>query len=173
MKNIVLCGFMGSGKSKIGVALATKLNMKFVDTDEVIQEQENLKISEIFKNFGEEYFRNLETKLIEKLSDEEGMVIALGGGLAANPKNHVFLKKCGKIVLLDCGIEETLKRISGDKTRPLTAGGAEDIIKRYNERRPVYKSIAHIVIDSSGEVNETLNALISKISGGKHEKNYS
>lgn len=164
---------MGSGKSVIGKKLAVTLNLKFVDTDELIEKGENLKISEIFKTYGEEYFRNLETKLIENLSCESGMVVALGGGLAANPKNHIFLKKCGKIILLDCGIEETLKRISGDKSRPLTAGGKEDIIKRYNERKPIYESIADIIIDSSGEVSKTLNSLINEISGGENEKNYS
>ena len=169
MNNIVLCGFMGSGKSVIGKELAAKLNLKFVDTDELIQKEENLKISEIFKIHGEEYFRNLETSLIEKLSYQSGTVISLGGGLAANPKNHEFLKKCGTIVLLDCGIEETLKRISGDQSRPLTAGGKEDIIKRYNERSPIYKGIADIVVDSSGEISKTLNSLLGKISGGKNE----
>ena len=162
---------MGSGKSVIGKELAAILDMKFVDTDDIIEKEENLKIPKIFELYGEEYFRNLETKLIEKLSCQNGMVISLGGGLAANPENHKFLKNCGRVVLLDCGIEETLKRISGDKNRPLTAGGKEDIIARYNKRKPVYKSIADIVIDSSGEVLDTLNSLISEISGGKNEKN--
>ena len=163
-KNIVLCGFMGSGKSTIGKALAETLNMEFVDTDVLIEEKEGMKISQIFEKFGEKHFRELETKVIEKLSQEEGRVIALGGGLAANPDNHKFLKKCGKIVLLNCEIEETLKRILGDKSRPLTALGKEDIINRYNGRLPIYKSIADITVDSSGKSSKTLERLLEELS---------
>ena len=159
-KNIVLCGFMGCGKSTIGKALAEKLNLEFIDTDALIEENEGMKISEIFEKYGEKYFRECETKLIEKLSNEEGRIIALGGGLAANSENHKFLKNSGKIVFLNCSIEETLKRILGDKTRPLTALGKEDIIKRYNCRLPIYKSIADITVDSSDECSKTLESLL-------------
>lgn len=163
MKNIILCGFMGSGKSTIGKALAESLNMEFVDTDVLIEENEGMKIFQIFEKFGEKYFRECETKLIEKLSQEEGRVIALGGGLAANPDNHKFLKNCGKIVLLNCEIEETLKRILGDKTRPLTALGKEDIINRYNLRLPIYESIADVIVDSTGESDKTLESLLEEL----------
>ena len=160
MKNIVLCGFMGSGKSTIGKALAEALNLEFIDTDTLIEEIEGMTISQIFEKFGEKHFRMLETKLIQKLCKEEGRVIALGGGLAANTDNHKFLKESGKIVFLNCEIEETLRRISGDKTRPLTTLGKEDIIKRYNERLPIYKSIADITVDSTGESRKTLESLL-------------
>ena len=163
MKNIVLCGFMGCGKSTIRKALAEKLNMEFIDTDITIEENEDMKISEIFEKFGEKHFRALETKLIEKLSKEEGRIIALGGGLAANPDNHCFLKKCGKIIFLNCEIEETLRRIMGDKSRPLTALGKEDIIKRYNSRLPIYKSIADITVNSTGESDKTLGRLLEEL----------
>lgn len=159
-KNIVLCGFMGSGKSTIGKALAEKLNLEFIDTDTLIEENEGMKISQIFEKYGEKYFRECETKLIEKLSQGKGRVIALGGGLAANSENHKFLKNSGKIVFLNCSIEETLKRILGDTTRPLTVLGKEDIIKRYNERLPIYKSIADVTVDSTGNVRKTLESLL-------------
>ncbi len=162
-KNIVLCGFMGCGKSTVGKGLAEKLNMEFVDTDTEIEENEGMKISQIFESFGEKHFRELETKLIEKLSQEEGRVIALGGGLAANPENHCFLKKCGKIVFLNCEIEETLRRISGDKSRPLTALGSEDIISRYNQRLPIYRSISDITVDSTGESHKTLESILEEL----------
>lgn len=160
MNNIVLCGFMGCGKSTIGKALAEKLNMEFVDTDAKIEESQGIKISQIFEKFGEKFFRELETKLIQKLSQEDGRVIALGGGLAANLQNHKYLKECGKIIFLNCEIEETFKRILGDKTRPLTALGKEEIIKLYNERLPIYKSIADITVDSSSKSDKTLESLL-------------
>lgn len=163
MKNIILCGFMGCGKTTLAKRLSQKLNMELIDTDEEIIKAEGKPISEIFAQNGEDYFRNLETELIKKLSTEKGRVISLGGGLAANKNNHPYLKAAGTVVLLDCGIETTLKRISGDKTRPLTAGGKQDIINRYNARKPIYESVADIVINSSKSKGKTLNETLEKL----------
>ncbi|MBQ9769489.1 MAG: shikimate kinase [Clostridia bacterium] len=156
MKNIILCGFMGSGKSTLAKGLSEALCMPLIDTDEEIVRRQGRTIAEIFACDGEAFFRSLETELIKELSEKEGYIISLGGGLAVNEKNHPYLKAAGRLILLDCGIEETLRRISGDKTRPLTAGGEEDIIARYNYRKPIYESVADIVIDSSASADKTL-----------------
>jgi len=156
MKNIILCGFMGSGKSTLAKGLSETLGMPLIDTDEEIVRRQGRTIAEIFASDGEAFFRSLETELIKELSEKEGYIISLGGGLAVNEKNHPYLKAAGRLILLDCGIEETLRRISGDKTRPLTAGGEEDIIARYNYRKPIYESVADIVIDSSASADKTL-----------------
>jgi len=156
MKNIILCGFMGSGKSTLAKGLSETLGMPLIDTDEEIVRRQGRTIAEIFASDGEAFFRSLETELIKELSEKEGYIISLGGGLAVNEKNHPYLKAAGRLILLDCGIEETLRRISGDKTRPLTAGGEEDIIARYNCRKPIYESVADIVIDSSASADKTL-----------------
>ena len=156
MKNIILCGFMGSGKSTLAKGLSEALGMPLIDTDEEIVRRQGRTIAEIFACDGEAFFRSLETELIKELSKKEGYIISLGGGLAVNEKNHPYLKAAGRLILLDCGIEETLRRISGDKTRPLTAGGEEDIIARYNYRKPIYESVADIVIDSSASADKTL-----------------
>ena len=156
MKNIILCGFMGSGKSTLAKGLSEALGMPLIDTDEEIVRRQGRTIAEIFASDGEAFFRSLETELIKELSEKEGYIISLGGGLAVNEKNHPYLKAAGRLILLDCGIEETLRRISGDKTRPLTAGGEEDIIARYNYRKPIYESVADIVIDSSASADKTL-----------------
>lgn len=155
---------MGCGKTTLAKKLAEKLNMELIDTDQEIVKAEGKPISEIFAQNGEEYFRNLETNLIKKLSAEQGRVISLGGGLAANPKNHPYLKEAGTVILLDCGIKTTLKRISGDKTRPLTAGGKQDIINRYNARKPVYELVADIVVNSAQSKAKTLNETLEKLS---------
>ncbi len=163
MKSIILCGFMGSGKTAIGKLLSERKGLHFFDTDELIVEKTGMAISDIFSHHGETYFRSLETETIKEFIGSENCVISLGGGLAANEANHPYLKEAGYIVLLDCTIEETLRRISGDKTRPLTAGGSEDIIRRYNFRKPIYESVADAVVDSSGTTEETYKKLLSAL----------
>lgn len=156
MENIILCGFMGCGKTTLAKGLASELNMPLIDTDEEIVKRQGRTIAEIFEAEGEPFFRTLETALIEELSATEGKIISVGGGLAANRANHPYLKRAGKVILLDCGIEETLARILGDKARPLTADGRESLIARYNERKPIYEEVADIIIDSSGGKERTL-----------------
>ncbi len=163
MKNIILCGFMGCGKTTLAKALSRELGFTLVDTDQEIVKAQGRSIADIFATDGEQYFRSLETELIKSLADSRGNIISLGGGLAANSVNHPYLKKAGKVILLDCGIEETLKRISGDPTRPLTAGGREDIIARYKARKPLYLSVADAVIDSSGGKKATLGLALKII----------
>ncbi len=161
MRNIILCGFMGSGKTSVGKILAQKLGLAFYDTDLLIEKNTKMSIPEIFEKLGESYFRELETKTVKSFLDTENNVIALGGGLAANTENHSILKNIGFVILLDCGIEKTLERISGDKNRPLTMGGKEDIIKRYSLRNPIYRSVADIIVDSRGEAQKTAENIIS------------
>lgn len=160
MRNIILCGFMGCGKTTLAKSLAQNYGMELIDTDEEIVKAEGRPIAEIFYADGEPYFRELETKLIKKLAERNNCVISLGGGLAANEKNHPYLKKAGIVILLDCGIEQTLRRITGDKTRPLTAGGKEDIKKRYYARLPLYKAVADATVDSSKSRRKTLENAI-------------
>lgn len=159
--NIILCGFMGCGKTTLGERLSKHFGMELVDTDAEIVKRENRTIANIFETDGEQYFRNLETELIKELSLKENLIISLGGGLAANEVNHPYLKTAGKVILLDCGIDETLKRISGDNTRPLTKGGREDIINRYNTRKPIYSKVADAVIDTSKDIESVVLEAIS------------
>lgn len=152
---------MGSGKTTLGESLAEHFGMELIDTDKEIEKRENRSIADIFSSEGEAYFRGLETELIKELKNRENLIISLGGGLAANRANHPYLKEAGRVILLECSVEETLRRISGDATRPLTAGGREDIVERYNKRKPIYEEVADIVVDSSGDINRTFNAVIS------------
>lgn len=163
MNNLILCGFMGSGKTTLGEGLADHFGMELIDTDKEIVKRENRSITDIFETDGEPYFRRLETELIKELSQKDNLIISLGGGLAANKVNHPYLKAAGKVILLDCGIEVTLKRIMGDASRPLTKNGEEDIIKRYNFRKPIYEAVADIIIDSSFSPEKTLKTAITAI----------
>ena len=164
MNNLILCGFMGSGKTTLAEGLAEHFGMSLIDTDKEIEKRENKTVAEIFEAEGEPYFRRLETELIRELSAKKNLVISLGGGLAANRENHPYLKAAGKVIVLQCGIEETLNRIKGDKTRPLTQNGEEDIIARYNLRKPIYQEVADITVDSSFSPEKTLKVAISAIS---------
>lgn len=161
MNNLILCGFMGSGKTTLGKKLSEHFGMKLIDTDTEIEKRENRTIAEIFESDGEAYFRGLETELIKELANKDNLIISLGGGLAANKENHPHLKKLGKVILLDCGIEETLKRIENDPTRPLTKNGREDIIARYNIRKPIYEEVADVIVDSSLSIDKLFNVIIN------------
>ena len=163
MKNIVLCGFMGCGKTTLAKRLAKSFNMNLIDTDEEIARAEGKTIAEIFEIDGEPYFRALETELIKRIAKEENCVVSLGGGIAANEKNHQYLKEIGTIVLLDCGLHNTIKRILGDKRRPLAQNGAEDIKQRYNARMPIYKAVADVIIDSSKGKGQTFKNVVQAL----------
>ena len=101
MKNIVLTGFMASGKSSVGKILAEKLNIKFIDTDILIEQKLNKKISDIFKENGEQYFRQQETKVVEEISNLTSCLISCGGGVVLNKYNIELLRKNGIVAKLN------------------------------------------------------------------------
>lgn len=119
MKNIVLTGFMGTGKSTVGALLAKKLGRKFIDSDEAIVEREGRNIPEIFAADGEEYFRRIEADVIRGLSELSGCIIATGGGVVLNPENIKALRKNGVVINLSASAETIYKRTSKSNTRPL------------------------------------------------------
>lgn len=150
-KNIVLCGFMGCGKSTIGNLLSRKMGMAFVDLDKYIEKKENKTVSEIFADSGEEYFRELEREASKELSEKKGVVIASGGGTLTFPENVEVLKKSGVIVLLDIPVEVVSERLKNDTTRPLLARPDKEEAMRelYNKRLPLYRAAADVVIDAN------------------------
>lgn len=118
--NIILTGFMGTGKTTIGQMLAIKIGYQFVDTDARIEQQIGQTIAELFQTKGEATFRKLEAELVEELARQEGLVIATGGGLVLNPENVAALEITGKIICLTASAEEILARISNQPgVRPL------------------------------------------------------
>lgn len=146
MKNIVLCGFMGCGKTTVGRALAGILGMQFIDMDEYIEQQAGMKVSEIFSSQGESAFRALETKAATELSEKENLVISTGGGAVLSPKNVEAFRSGGLILLLDVPLEVVRSRLEGDTTRPLLNRPDKDeaMLSLYESRLPLYRAAADL-----------------------------
>ena len=156
---LVLIGFMGSGKTSVGSVLAKKLGMDCVDTDKYIEAGTGKKISDIFAESGEEYFRKLETASIDNLADDSaGRVICCGGGTPLLEKNVKILKRMGKVIWLDVSPETVLERLKDDTTRPLLQReDKETAVKELMESRyEKYRAAADIIIKVDGKTPEKI-----------------
>lgn len=141
-KNIILTGFMGTGKTTLGRLLAEQIGYKFIDTDALIEERIGQTIADLFQAQGEAAFRKLEAELVKELAQQEGLVIATGGGLVLNPKNVAALNKTGKIICLTASPEEILARISKQQdVRPLLQekDPQAKIIELLQQRATIYQ----------------------------------
>ena len=118
-KNIILCGFMGCGKTTVGKNLQKRSGMHMIDTDAYIEKNQGMKISEIFDRYGEAYFRDLEYDACCELSKKSGIIISTGGGALTFERNVQALKKNGTIVLIDVPLDTIKERLKNDTTRPL------------------------------------------------------
>ena len=162
--NIILIGMPGSGKTTTGKLLAQKLGFDFLDMDDVIEKSEGMKISEIFKLEGEEYFRNLETSLLESLLEKENLILSTGGGVILFNNNYELLKKIGKIVYLKILPDKIYERIKEDKTRPLLLD--VDLKKKLNElfkKREEYYKRADFEIGADCEPEKIADRIISNL----------
>lgn len=147
-QNIVLTGMPGSGKSTVGKVLAKRLGRDLIDTDAEIVKKAGIPISEIFSQFGEAHFRDLETEVLKEVSKRSACIIATGGGAVLRKENIDFLKMNGKIYFRD----RPLQFLLPTSDRPL-ASSREDIIKRYNERIEIYRSTADEIIRTNNSIN--------------------
>ena len=148
MNNIILCGFMGCGKSTVGKITAKKTGKKFVDMDRYIEQQEQMTVSEIFAAYGEEGFREREHEACKALSEQSGMIIAAGGGALTFERNVEVFRGIDTIVLLDVPLETIRCRMRNDTRRPLLQRPDKDeaMTELYNRRMPQYLSAADVVI---------------------------
>lgn len=160
--NIVLCGFMGSGKTSVGRRLSEVLKVDFVDTDKCIEEELGMPISEIFARYGEEHFRNLENRVIGNLSECRGVVISTGGGTVVNKTNAELLRKNGKIVFLDAPLGEIELRLKSDNTRPLFRHN-DDVKSLFEERKNIYNNISDFSIAGIGSIEEICEKIVNKL----------
>jgi shikimate kinase len=161
MKNLVLFGFMGSGKSTIGRLAAAELKMPFIDVDAEIEHQQKSSISEIFEKQGETTFRDIESQLIEDLSKKDGVVIATGGGAILRQQNVDHLKKNGIVVFLHADEETILRRTSSNQNRPLLKGNARENIRTLmNARAPLYAALPYQVETGGRTSHQVLNEVM-------------
>jgi shikimate kinase len=152
MKNIILTGFMGTGKTEVGKELSRLLNMKLIDVDTEIEKSKNMTINEIFKQFGESRFREIETEMIRKLSEDKNCVISTGGGAVLKQENMDALRENGIVINLMATPETILKRTSNSDDRPLlqVENPLDRIKELLNFRRPFYEK-ADLMIDTEGK----------------------
>ena len=164
--NIVLIGFMGSGKTSVGTKLSTLLEMDYTDTDDIIVKNSGISINEIFNIYGETGFRKLETEAIESLQDIKNTIISCGGGIILNPENIDLLKNNGKLIWLKVSPEEAYNRLLGDDSRPLLKDSftLEELSRILGERLPLYENAGDIVIDTDKkDVQEIAKEIIEKL----------
>lgn len=151
--NIVLIGFMGTGKSTVSDCLHSMFGMKVVEMDQVIAEREQMSIPDIFAAYGEEYFRGLETRLLVEMQSRKNTVVSCGGGAALRERNVAEMKKNGKVVLLTASPETVYERVKDDGGRPLLEGrkDVKGISELMEQRRAKYEAAADIVINTDNK----------------------
>ena len=150
--NLILIGFMGTGKTSLGKLLANKLGRGFVDLDQKIENDAGMTIPEIFELHGEKYFRELEKKAVREVSERKNLVIATGGGTVKDSENVRLLKNSGVIVCLTCDPEEIFRRTERRGERPVLDGGGEErleTIKKLLAEREKFYSQANYKIDTT------------------------
>lgn len=164
--NIVLIGFMGTGKSTIARELAKTRQMNIVEMDEEIVRRRGKSIADIFKEEGEEYFRDLETALLKELQTKENQVISCGGGAVLREENVRVMKKNGCVVLLTALPQTIYERVKNNTDRPILQGNmnVEYIASLMEKRREKYEKASDIVIATDGKnVSQICEEMLQKL----------
>ena len=162
-RNIIITGFMGTGKSEVAKQLACKLKMEFIDMDRIIEERRGMSIADIFAGHGENYFREQENKLVKELSQKENKVIATGGGTLLSSYNAGILSQTGEIICLYADSQTIYNRVNKKNNRPLLKG--ENILNEINrlleERNKVYNNFTIKIDTTNLSVQEVVDKIIT------------
>jgi len=160
--NIYLVGLMGAGKTTVGKLLAKRLNKSFFDTDHEIERRTGVNIPVIFEIEGEAGFRAREQAVLHELAKHNNIVLATGGGIVLSKANRDILAKNGTVIYLHAVASDLVQRTCYDKNRPLlqTADPLAKLKELYVERDPLYRQVAHIVIDTS---KQSVRVLVQQI----------
>lgn len=161
---MVLIGFMGCGKTSVGLRLSFRLRKAIEDTDKIIEQREGRSINDIFARDGEEYFRQAETQLLRDLAGcAVNQIISVGGGTPVRPENRELLKRIGTVVYLRVQPLTVCERLKGDDTRPLLKGDnpLEKITQLLGQRSAAYEEAADLVVDVDGlDMEEVLELIV-------------
>lgn len=151
-RRIFLVGPMGAGKTSVGRQLADALELDFVDADHEVERRAGVDIATIFEFEGEAGFRRRERLLIDQLTQRDGIVLATGGGVVLDTDNRRALAERGLVVYLDTSVAEQLRRTRRDRARPLlqSSDRRATLEKLYQERDPLYREVADIVVETNG-----------------------
>jgi len=164
--NIVLAGFMGTGKSAVGRAVAERLGRRFLDTDSLIEAALGMTVQEVFARYGEAFFRAQERQAVSYAAKQQDVVIAVGGGALLAVANRAALEANGQIVCLEAAPEAILARLPGDSNRPLLAGDPEARVRSFLAARAAHYASLPYHVDTTGlsvaEVAERVIALVSQ-----------
>jgi len=158
-RHIFLVGMPGSGKSALGRHVAQKLQIPYLDTDVYLTEATGMDTAQLYAAFGEQAFRDAETRLLQKLINATPGIISTGGGLCLREENRLLMHNHGLIVLIDRPIDDIMLDIRAEKRPYLAQKGREEVERIYNERMPIYRSAADIVMDNGNGFHNGLAAL--------------
>ena len=169
--NIVLVGFMGTGKSAVGKLLAERLASRFVDMDELIETRAGKPISSIFAEDGEPRFRAMEREQARELAQQSNLVVATGGGVVLNPDNIRDFSRSGLVVCLSAAPEEILRRVGNSSHRPLLnqpdpAAAIRDLLAK---RQPLYAAIPFQVNTTGLTVAEVADVVMKQIPNSRYQ----
>ena len=147
-RNLILIGFMGTGKTTVGKRVARDLGFRFVDTDELIVETAGKSIPDIFSSDGEDAFRNLETGVLQQCIGEKNQVLSTGGGIVLRKENRELLKRAGYVIWLQASAAAIVERVKRNRDRPLlaTENPAQTVKKMLRERQRLYEEAADLAI---------------------------
>ncbi len=163
--NIVLVGFMGTGKSTVGRVIAQKLGFHFIDTDDVIEQTSKAKISDIFAEHGEVYFRDLESQAVKSVALMKNQVVATGGGVVLRSSNIDLLRTGGPIFCLNATPKAIWDRVRSSRSRPLLRGPnpLKKIETLLDKRAPYYALADHQIETTGVSIDRVANEIISYI----------
>lgn len=155
--NLILYGMMGVGKTTVGALLGQCTGRRWVDTDQLIEEKYG-DIAELFHRFGEEYFRSLETEMVQTLAKQDGLVISVGGGLVLCEENVSLLKRNGVFMYLRASVQTLEERLTANPSRPLLQTGnvKERVQGLLKTRASVYEKIADFTVDTDEKTAEEI-----------------
>ncbi len=169
--NIVLCGFMGAGKTRIGKEISKLTGREFIDTDDIAEKIAGKSIADIFAESGEAEFRKLETQACKAAAAHENAIISTGGGAVTFEQNTRILKESGIVVFIDTSFSEIVKRVGDASSRPLFKN-KKNAEKLYAERKSKYSSACDIAINGDFTPAETANEIINKTTELLNNRNY-